>query len=478
MTRQSDRVVDVLVVGAGVAGLVAARDLARAGLHPLVLEAAAEPGGCVRAHRVGGLLLDAGAESFATSLPSVTDLVGELGLSGSVVLPDPAGAWLYAASGAVPLPRGGILGIPARPWAADVRRVIGPGGAARALADLVLPRNVGMGPAATLGSAVRTRMGRRVRDRLVAPVAGGVYSADPASLQIEPRLRDAVSQSGSLSAAASLLRTASGPAGSAVAGLAGGMHTLIAALVADLQAAGGTLATESAVMALTPDGLGWRAQVGGSRPRRVRARQVLVAVDGPAAAALLDPVATRPVRSWAGRTADVLVTTLVVTDARLDMHPRGTGVLVAPGTRVRAKALTHATAKWAYLQQAAGAGRHVLRLSYGRSGEALPAAATLRTVALADATALTGVHLHQGQVEASAVVRWPTLAQAPPGHSERVSALRAELPGEGTLAVAGAVMAGTGLAAVVQDARRAASELIGNFARTARHTPRTGTSDS
>ena len=475
MTGRPDPLVEVLVVGAGAAGLVAARDLARAGLRPLVLEAAAEPGGCVRAHRVGGLLLDAGAESFATSLPSVTDLVGELGLAGSVVLPDPAGAWLYTAAGAVPLPRGGFLGIPARPWAADVLRVIGPAGVARALADRVLPRTVGMGAAGTLGSAVRTRMGRRVRDRLVAPVAGGVYSADPASLQIEPRLRDAVSRAGSLSGAASLLRAASGPAGSAVAGLDGGMHTLIAALVAEVSAAGGTLATGSPVTVLAPEGSGWRAEVGGSRPRRVLARQVLVAVDGPAAAVLLDPLLEHPVRSWAGRTSDVAVVTLVVTDAGLDVHPRGTGVLVASGTAVRAKAMTHATAKWAYLQHAAGAGRHVLRLSYGRSGEALPAAAPLAAVALADAAVLTGVGLHEEQVEASTVVRWPTLAPASPGHPGRVRTLRAELPGGGSLAVVGAVVAGTGLAAVVQDARLAARGLVGNAARTGAHRAGTGT---
>jgi oxygen-dependent protoporphyrinogen oxidase len=56
---------DVIVIGGGVAGLIAARACARVGLNVTVLEASAAVGGAVASHTVAGLTLDSGAESFA-----------------------------------------------------------------------------------------------------------------------------------------------------------------------------------------------------------------------------------------------------------------------------------------------------------------------------------------------------------------------------------------------------------------------------
>ncbi|WP_034229511.1 FAD-dependent oxidoreductase, partial [Actinotalea ferrariae] len=76
---QQDGAVDVVVVGAGVAGLVVARDLAARGRRVLLLERDARPGGCVASVQVAGLTVDAGAESFATRSSVVPDLLAELG---------------------------------------------------------------------------------------------------------------------------------------------------------------------------------------------------------------------------------------------------------------------------------------------------------------------------------------------------------------------------------------------------------------
>lgn len=69
----SDRAedVDVVVVGAGLAGLAAARVTAAAGLHTVVLEASDGVGGRVRTDQVDGFRLDRGFQILLTAYPEV-----------------------------------------------------------------------------------------------------------------------------------------------------------------------------------------------------------------------------------------------------------------------------------------------------------------------------------------------------------------------------------------------------------------------
>jgi oxygen-dependent protoporphyrinogen oxidase len=450
---------EVVVLGAGLAGLSAALDLSRAGLRPLVLEAAAHPGGVVCAHTVGGLDLDAGAESFSVARPATAALIDELGLTDRVRQPSPVGAWVRHAGGAAPLPALAFLGIPGRPWAADVRRVIGLPGALRAGADRLRPVR---GPDRSLGALVRTRMGRRVLERLVEPVAGGVYAADPDVLDIAtvaPALPAALAETGSLAGAVRRLRGAGGRPGSAVASLEGGLHTLVPAIVAAVTAAGGTVRTGVRVTGLTGTD-GWQVHTDAGT---VPARHVLLALPAPVTRELVpDRIDHALTAALDQPVAPVALVTLVLDDERLDAAPRGTGILVARRARgPRAKALTHATAKWPWLARAAGPGRHVLRLSYGRgAGEVLPGDAELPALALADASELLGVPLRADDVVGTAVVRWDSALPVPrPGHAEAVAALRAAAAPAG-LTVVGSAMAGTGLGAVIADARGQAAALI------------------
>ena len=62
---------DVVIVGAGLAGLVCAQDLTRAGVQCTVLEASDGTGGRVRTDAVDGFLLDRGFQILLTAYPQV-----------------------------------------------------------------------------------------------------------------------------------------------------------------------------------------------------------------------------------------------------------------------------------------------------------------------------------------------------------------------------------------------------------------------
>jgi oxygen-dependent protoporphyrinogen oxidase len=415
---------NAIVVGGGIAGLIVARELALGGVRVVLLEAGERLGGTVTHHSVGGILLDAGAESFANRGGMVAALATDLGLGSEIVQPNPAPAWLYAGGTARPLPATSVLGIPGSPLAQDVIDVIGMRAALRAfLGDALLPGTVGS-TATTLGGLVRRRMGQRLLDGLVAPVAGGVHSLHPDALDLDrvvPGLRTALLREGSLARAVSGLRAAA-PAGSAVSGIRGGVHRLVDELAADLARFGVDVRLGATATALEPG----RVTVGG---------EVLEGVVVVAAPGLLGEPA-------GGRR--VVLVTLVVDAPQLDAAPRGSGVLVAAGsTDVQARALTHATAKWGWLAERTG-GAHVLRLSY--DGDIRFDDRDLIEHARADAAALLGTDLPASAVRDAARVEWtrPAPAGAAP---------------VGFTAV-GEAVAGTGLASIIGHAQAQAAVLL------------------
>ena len=60
---------DVVIIGAGLTGLVAARVLCGAGLHVIVIDSADAPGGRIRTDSVDGMLLDRGFQLLNPKYP-------------------------------------------------------------------------------------------------------------------------------------------------------------------------------------------------------------------------------------------------------------------------------------------------------------------------------------------------------------------------------------------------------------------------
>lgn len=409
------------------------------------------------------------------------------------------------------------LGIPSNPLAADVVEVVGREAAERAARDAELPGSLGTGPEdpADLASFVRARMGEGVLDRLVRPIVAGIHTSDPSVLAadtVAPGLREATARLGSLQAAVGELverRKARKRGGTAVdVTTRGGLVVLTDALREAVLASGGEVRTRtgaqwiratstepinraepaaSASPTSAPSGtplweLGIAPTRRGATPsaepvptgaeRVARTTRVVLACSAGASLRLLggastpeNPIGTDvtiPVGSPIARF------TLVAHAPALDGAPVGSGLLVAPVTPgsepapVRAKALSHLSVKWPWvgkeLRALHGEDVQALRLSYGRPGEPRPEV-DLAGV-LDDVEALTGVRIAEDDVVDSLLVRWDgTLPPVTPEHRGRTQRLQAEAHAHPGLAVTGAWVAGTGVAAVVAHAREQASRL-------------------
>lgn len=468
----------IAVVGGGVSGLTAARDLALAGASVELIERGDRLGGRIRGAEIAGTTIDIGAESFATRGGTVAALIEEIGLGDEIVRPNALGSWVIVSDRALPLPAAGTLGIPATPLSRATVRALGLGGALRAAIEPLLPRRIGRN-SDSLADLVRARLGSRALDRLVRPVALGVHSADPSRLGVGsiPGLDAAYAKRGSLIAAARDLRDSQAAAGGAVAGLRGGMTQLVAGLETELARLGvpvrcgvrvASLAAGVVSTAGSAEPLPWQL-FGADGELLGEADAVVLAVPEGVARGLVEgsPAADAVGASDADR---VEVVALAVDDARLDRAPRGTGVLVARGAvgpgagaaaaavaPIVAKALTHISAKWPERAREVAPGRHLLRLSYGRAGSAPEIDglddAEVRRIARADASRILGV-----EIAADAIVdlvRCPWSMGRPPG--SRDARPLAAPPG---IILAGDWVSGTGLAAIVRGARTAAATAL------------------
>lgn len=454
---------ETLVIGGGVAGLVAGYESHQRGEEVLVLDAGSAWGGVVQGAEIGGVRLDVGAEAFAVRTDAVAELARELELD--TLDPNPAGSWLQLPERAVPAPRLGVLGIPGDLDAPEVGEALGESALQRARQDLEAPmahwaEALRTGASVTLGELVADRLGETVLTTLVAPVVSGVHSADPRQLEIRavaPGLLESAVDRGSLTRAVAATR-ARRP-GAAVASLVGGMNILTQALATRVS---GRLNT--AVTALERTETGWRVHTDSDV---VEARRLVMATDGPTAWRLLSPVSDGALdpHDAPEQGSGVALVTLILDHPELNAHPRGTGILVAPtvGTeQIGAKAMTHVSAKWSWVREALPAGRHALRLSYGRvtddpasgaPGYASTDEELLRRAAR-DVALLTGTDPNVGVVVDHHLQRWrAALPVATAEHRRRVSDMRDWARSRDDLDVVGAWLAGTGLAAIIADIR-------------------------
>jgi oxygen-dependent protoporphyrinogen oxidase len=448
---------NIIVVGGGVSGLVAARSLAATGDHVTVLECDDRVGGALRSAELGGVSIDVGAEAYAVTRPETRTLIEELGLSERIVSPRRSNAHLLLDSGLHAMPHA-MMGVPTDLLSPEVVEILGADEAKRARDLDAMPVDRTASDI-SLGALVRSRMGDKVADCITTPVVAGVHAANPDLIEataVIPGLLPALAATGGLAAAAAQLRSTSGAAGSAIAGLRGGMTTLVDALEHDVEVRGVQILQGVCVRSVQQTKDGWRVITGAET---FTADAVVLAVDAPSAARLLHGVSDVTEALADITVGDVAVCAALFDSPQLDGDPVGSGLLVAPGhPRVRAKALTHATAKWQWIREAYGPGRHLVRLSYGRDGRIEEVLADLPEIARADIAEIFSIP--PPEFIDVRVVRWPSSLVFPrPGHRARVEQVRATVAHHHGLVVVGAGIGGNGLGGTIALSQDAGAQL-------------------
>ncbi len=293
-----------MVVGGGLSGLtVAHRIVERAAevrrpVEVAVLEAKNRVGGVLWTHRVDGFTLEGGPDSFITNKPGGVDLCQRLGLGDELIGTDPSHRRSFVVRNGqlMPVPEGFVLMAPHRLVPLLTTPILSPRGKLRVLLDLVLPRKDDDADE-SLASFVKRRLGREALERLVQPLVGGIYTADPAELSMAATLSQFVAmerEHGSLIRAArrekeqqrSAEREASGARYGLFVTLADGMDTLPRALAAALPP--GTVRTNASVRRVSrPDPVSpWLVELLDGPP--LVASAVVVTTEAHAAARLLD----------------------------------------------------------------------------------------------------------------------------------------------------------------------------------------------
>jgi len=205
----------LVVIGGGISGLAAAHRLVeltqrdRQDCTITLLEAGDRVGGVIKTIRRDGYLLEAGPDNFITNKPWALELSKRLGLEDELLhtQPDHRRALVVRKGRLVPIPEGFLLMAPQQIWPIICSPIFSWRGKLR----MAMERFVG--PAGgpdhshaedadeSLASFTIRRFGREALDRIVQPLVGGIYTADPEILSMRatlPQFLDMEKQYGSV----------------------------------------------------------------------------------------------------------------------------------------------------------------------------------------------------------------------------------------------------------------------------------------
>jgi protoporphyrinogen/coproporphyrinogen III oxidase len=166
---------DVVIVGAGITGLVTGYELNKQNLKVKILEQNQQVGGVIQSSRVDGYLLEYGPNSFQES-DEINALIKELNLSSELVTADPKmPRYVYF--------QGKLEAVPLSPPALITSKLLSLSGKLRILAEPVISKRKETSEE-SIASFIRRRLGSQVEARLVSPFVSGIYAGNTEKLSL------------------------------------------------------------------------------------------------------------------------------------------------------------------------------------------------------------------------------------------------------------------------------------------------------
>ena len=442
-------------MGAGIAGLAAARDLATAGLRPLVVDAGSEPGGVMQTDEVDGYRIEAGPNTFQAK-PAFCAFADRHDLWAGLVAASPESRRRAL------FHEGRLVALPHGPLAALATPLVSARGKLRILAEPFVRR--GDPTSESVHEFVSRRLGPEVATRLVGAFLTGVYAGDERRLGVEavfPGLAELERSHGSLvrGALAGLVhrREAGARGRSGTWSAAEGLGAFAARIAAALPE---PVRLQTRALQLAREDGGWAAELSGpSGDERVHAREVLVATPAFAAADLLQRVDADAAKLLEGiEYAPIVALGLGVDPAEVREPIEGFGFIVPRAEGLRLLGCLFMSRLFA---GRAPTGRELLHCMQG--GARWPEAALrsddeLIASTLADLDRTLGL---QGAPRVVGLRRWPRAIPQPDAeHTRRVAEIRRRVDGLPGMSLAGSYLAGVSVADTLSSGTQAAVRIL------------------
>ncbi len=454
---------DLVVVGAGIAGLAAAHRAHQLGWRVGVVEAGRGVGGKVRSERRDGYLVEHGPSTFGPEAATLRQLIAEVGLSGEVVTAEaPAHRFIYRDRAAHRLP-------------SHVGQVLAGGylslaGKLRMLAE---PLVLGAAQADdTVWSFACRRLGEQAAHYLVAPYVAAVLAGDARQLGARdtfPELWQWEHDSGSVALGALLglgepLATCD-EACSRPWTLRDGLGSLPKALAAALPEASVQLGAPIEQITRRPDGL-WELRLHHALADKfapILAKRVVLATPAKVTSDLLAPVAPAVAHALTDVSCARLAVVHLGGPDPNGVAPQGHGVMMVPGEGLRTLGISFPSSLFAD-RAPAGHWLHTGLVGGAADPEAvdLPDDILISLVQRAQEQAFDLQGARELPVAFATVIRWrDAIAQPRIGHRAAMHSLAnrvaRELPG---VALAGSYMGSLGAEPAAQSGVAAVAALV------------------